>query len=326
MILKKPFFLLLCLMLTSSVYGQTFVGTIVSTSGDVKILKPSKKRGPFTLYAGKKLSYKKARIGQKVRQKEILHSGPNGKVKIVYKNGDHLSIGPGTSMTMPILNSKIQKKKSSQLNLYYGKVRAMISKKGPRNKMEVKTPSAVAGVRGTDFFVSHQGNNQTQLTVLRGEVEVSKKIGKNKVSKPISVKTGFTANIEKNKNEPINQPPKIQIEQASKENLLDVQQISSIKEPPTLIASLSKEVQQEVENLQKASTHATLEDIKEEDPKMYEKIKDKKITDISSISTEVVAKLYKKAPRKDKKKKPSLDEIEGLGDDVYNKYFKTNDD
>ena len=110
-------------------YAQTFVGTFVMTKGDVKILRaPSASpKGPFLVYEGKKFSYQKARIGRKIKGNELIQTGTDGRAKVVYPNGDHFNLGPGTSMSMPSPEKGGKGKKGSNLNLFYGKVRSLIS-------------------------------------------------------------------------------------------------------------------------------------------------------------------------------------------------------
>ena len=60
------------------------------------------------------------------------------------------------------------------MEILFGKVRSLVSKNGDLKSLKVKTSSAVAaGVRGPIFFVSSNPSKGTQISVLRGKVEVS---------------------------------------------------------------------------------------------------------------------------------------------------------
>ncbi|MCB0350013.1 MAG: FecR domain-containing protein [Bdellovibrionales bacterium] len=295
-------------------WAQTFVGTIVAKKGDVKILRTPagpEDKGPFALYEGNKYSYELAKIGKKIKPSEIIQSGADGKAKIVYPNGDYLVIGVGTTMVMPDVAEKAEAKDSSSVKLIYGRVRALISKSGPRNNMTVKTPTAVAGVRGTDFFTRSNPSAGTEITVLRGQVDMS---SKNKPKEVVKIKTGFSAEA-KPKAE---SAPKI-IE-ATKEELLTLQGDTAVQTTKEEIASLPAETQEKLNTLAEKSKEAILNDIKLENEDLYKELSANKDLSPEDINTAVVAGLYQMAPSA-KKKKPTQEEIDSIGKDVYEKYF-----
>ncbi|MEO0336352.1 MAG: FecR family protein, partial [Pseudomonadota bacterium] len=187
----STFVLLLCCL---PAQAAKYVGTVVISKGDVKVLTKALEKEArakkFVLYEGKKFSFQKARIGFRMRPGYILQTGTNGRAKVAYSNGDHVILAPGSSVAMP--KPSKDKDASSELDLFYGKMRALISKKGPRKKMKVRTKGAVAGVRGTDFFISYTGGVGTDLTVLRGAVEIG---DKQKAATPALIKTGYKASL-----------------------------------------------------------------------------------------------------------------------------------
>ncbi len=87
----------------------------------------------------------------------ILLLKSNGEVKL-----KKLKVYPGTGM----VDTRLEQKK--------GKSESKVTpKKGPGSRFEIKTPSAVAGVRGTVFRVEASPNGQiTDSEVTKGEVEV----------------------------------------------------------------------------------------------------------------------------------------------------------
>ena len=366
--LKYPLYfsnmiLLLTFFFSTPSQAQSFQATITQLKGDVKILKPYKPGSSKVLrYKGVTYNYKRARLGRKLKPKQILLNGPNGQAKIVYNNGDHLVIGPGSAIEMPSRSSKT-KGKTSKIKLFYGKFRALISKKGPRNKLIIKTPSAVAGVRGTDFFISDSGTSGTNLTVMRGKVAVAKnkkratKSAERALKKAIIIKKGFTAQVGKEQPE---KPPETYIKPqkamaisdskelpdilpsavrkskkesdtandivvlpVTKEELIDVQATTAIAPSEIKPTPLNENIKSEIKQLQKKSAEIILADIKEDDPTLYKKLKDKKNS--KSINTAVVAKLFKKAPREKVKRKLSSEALEALDKDIYKKYFNIKD-
>jgi hypothetical protein len=308
--------------------AQVYRGTIVHTKGDVKILSKSQSHGQKVIFEGDTYTYKKARVGSRLRPNQVIMTGAEGQAKVTYGNGDQLSIGPGSSLRLPAPEKGNRSKDDGpSLNLFYGKVRAMISKKGPRNRLNVKTRSAVAGVRGTDFFLSHQNNKGTQVTVVRGAVEVQEKVPKSKANKKtVVVKPGYTALVEEapktpDRTQTAKKESKVLLQQATKEDFLEIQKTSKVVVKPESLKNLSPEIKQEVQTLNKRTTEVVLEDIKEESMETYKKLKQEKIETAESISTVVVSQLYKKAPRGKAANNPEYKEIETLGEDVYKKYF-----
>lgn len=306
-------------------YAQTFVATFVMTKGDVKILRPaeSNPKGPFLIYEGKKYSYENGRIGKKVMPQEILQTGTDGRAKIVYPNGDHFNLGPGTSLSLP--SSSAEDAKPTQgLNLFYGRVRALISKGGPRTGMKTKTPSATAGVRGTDFFIRHNPTIGSQVSVLRGEVALKANTDKTN-AKPTAVKKGFTGSVDtvKKNAKTVNSQPKVAL--ATKEQIVEIQKETALKPDQKALDKLPTELKKQIDLLTVKSTEAVVEDIKTDDPSLYKELKEKmakkEAIDIYDINTKVVAKLYNQAPG-ESKTKPTAEELDSIGKDVYDKYFK----
>jgi len=310
-------------------YGQTQQATFIALKGDVKLLKKptaEDKNAPQAVYEGETYVWYPAKIGRRVSPNEVVQTGPNGKAKLVFTNGDHFVVGPGTSFTVPtVANAKT--KEPSKLNMFYGKIRAMVSKGGPRSNMQIKTISATAGVRGTDFFISESGNSGCKITVMRGKVQVkpdAQVAASAKAIQPVTVATGYTAHLmgkvnpQTKKLDQVN----VDIKEATREHLLDVQSSSTLKVDEKEVQELPKEQQKEVETLQTNTLKAILNDIKEADPKMYDKLKKESVEDVETVNTMVVSKLYSGAPSEDPKRKPTEEEINSLGQAVYEKYFQ----
>ena len=124
-------------------------------------------------HKGKK---KKARIGMKVFPKDIVEAEKNSRAKIVMIDKNEINITPETKMEIADykFNPKAGKK-SVLLNVIHGKIRAKVKQKykgAKNNRFQVKTPSAVAGVRGTDFFTSYNpSNDATRVVTFEGRVE-----------------------------------------------------------------------------------------------------------------------------------------------------------
>lgn len=314
-------------LLTLTIYSVTFassnhVGMIVKKQGAVELLiNPSKKAdgAGYVLFEKQFYKLKKVRLGTKVTNGSILRTGKGAKVKIVYKNGDQMNIDEGTAYQVMWSSKKVKGKNPGVINLLYGSIRGVVNKKGPRNGVKIKTKQAVMGVRGTDFHVGQQGTSgKSTLTVLRGKVEMSDL--KNK-RKKVSVAQGFSAELKPSKTKKASKDnnAKLQVSKTTKNALVKIQKVSSIKQSQKDLKQASKKLKNQIAKLEKTAVENTLSDIKEYDTKLYESLKNKNINDADKINTAVVGKIFKKAPVK--KAKIDIDEDE-LEEDAYEKYFK----
>ncbi len=318
-------------------------GTLTQSEGKVHLFQnPSKKfsdKAQQVLFEGTYYTIKEAKVGDTVIPGNILRTAPDAKAKVIFENGDQFSVGPGTHYKVEVpANSKLTPK----VALSFGKIRAQISKRGPRNKLKITTKSATMGVRGTDFYIKDSLVKGTEVSVLRGKVAVKPDQPK---AKEVPIKAGFSAevpppppapkkeeisatkevkdDIDKKVEAPIDvKTPEIKIKKTSKQDLVAIQKNSVIKKDLTKEKPLDQETQKTLEKLEKTAVKTTLQDIKEDDPKLYAEIKDKPMDSTSDISTQTVQKLFKEAPVDPEK--PFVEDLEDLGDDAYKKYFKVN--
>lgn len=132
-----------------------------------------------------------------LRCDDIVVTGRSSRAVLRLKGkGGVLTMGPLARIEIETYKSKVSTARDTQsLKLLYGKVRALIKKEDqvPVKKKEksseesedqslgyrlrITTPSAVAGVRGTDFFVSHNANTAiTEQATIEGTVEVQRAV------------------------------------------------------------------------------------------------------------------------------------------------------
>jgi hypothetical protein len=309
-------------------------GRLIKKSGKVELfLNPSSKvqgPGPHVKFQGLFYNVKKnPRLGFKIPNGSVIKTGAKSKARIVYKNGDQFNVGEGTSYKIQFAKSGFRRKGATTVNLLYGKLRAVISKKGPRNNMKIKTNSAVMGIRGTDFYVSKKSSLKgAEVAVLRGMVEMKPKARK---AKAVKIKTGFTAaapapkikikSRRRRKKLNVDVVAAVKLQQTSKQELVQIQKQSVIKKEEMSKEDVkdlkkNKRVARVLQKLEKKAVENTLDDIKQYDPEMYRKLKSQKVANVDQINTNVVKKVFKKAP--DRPLKPGLDDLE---EDVYDKYF-----
>lgn len=114
------------------------------------------------------------KVGSKILPGETVISGPDSRAKIVMSDRNVINVSPSTTLKIEKYeNDSKSGKKNVILNLDEGKARTNVEQKydGDRNQFILKTPSAVAGVRGTEFVVSYSSATQmTQVVTLKGSV------------------------------------------------------------------------------------------------------------------------------------------------------------
>lgn len=317
--------------------GTEHVGMLTQVDGEVKLLTQPSPRlhkdasggAPRVLFEKEYYLLVDAKPGTRVEKGNILRTAPGAKAKIVYENGDQFTVGPGTSFK--ITWERPGAAGSTQMDLAHGKIRGVIEKGGPRSKLVIKTKTATMGVRGTDFFIADGGSDGgTEVAIIRGAVELkSEKIPD---SKPIEVKSGFSASIpaaaaaQPPSGEAAAPAPVVELRRTTQEELIGIQKTTVIRKDALAQASSTQaqpEVLKQIERLEKKAVETTLKDIKTHDPALYARIQTQAqsapIQSAEEINSQAVQTLIKEAPKAPEKRKPNQIEIE---DGAYEKYYK----
>jgi hypothetical protein len=145
-------------------------GTFEVSKGDVKTQSPSG-------------SVVAATVGSKICSGDTVISADSSRAKIKMEDGNELNISPNSKIVIETYQYDVaSNKKKVLLNILKGKVRATTreenmytdkAKDGQANTFQVRTKSAVAGVRGTDFLTGFDPKTKrTEVITFRGKVEV----------------------------------------------------------------------------------------------------------------------------------------------------------
>jgi hypothetical protein len=199
-------------------------------------------------------------------------------------------------------------------------MRSIISQKGARNQLKVQTRGAIAGVRGTDFFIS-AAPEEIKLTVLRGKVSIKKK----NQSKEALIEKGMLAKVQLNPTAsksaatPDEATTPIILE-ASKEELLELQESTKIN-VKDMAVKLDKNTQRQIEVLEKKAIESVIEDIKVNSPSAAAKLLTQKDLTMEKLNSEVVFEVFKAAPKIKKDQKLKRDELEFSDEEIYKKHF-----
>ncbi len=127
----------------------------------------------LVLYKEKKETWKRATIGQKIFKDTYVKTGPKGRATLLFIDGSKIFLGNDTvfSTKQFILTSK---KRNTVWNLLKGKIRAVISHFKGGSNIEIFTPTATAGVKGTDFLFYYKPPVNV-FYGLEGKVKISGK-------------------------------------------------------------------------------------------------------------------------------------------------------
>lgn len=125
-------------------------------------------------------------LGQKLKQGTEILTGDNSKLNVQFADGSITSMGPNSNLKLDVLAMyEGASTVNTKIRLEKGRVEVQANPKHIEgNQMQVFTPTAVAGIRGTTFRVSTNGNDIRQET-LEGKVALTA------ASKEIAVDKGF---------------------------------------------------------------------------------------------------------------------------------------
>ncbi len=150
----------------SKTYAEELHGIFMVVKGDVEV--ESKKTGKF-----------KAKVSSKIYAGDTINCAADGRAKIVMSDRNVLNVSPDTKITINKYENDSQSGvKNVDIELSKGKLRSNVEQKydGEKSQFLIKTPTAVAGVRGTQFLTSFDPvAMKTQIVTFKGEVSFALK-------------------------------------------------------------------------------------------------------------------------------------------------------
>ncbi len=154
------FFLIVALLLPAALHAKV-VARFESLSGLVQ-------------YREKKGKWQNAKIGTQLQSETELQTGPNGKATLLFPNGSKVTLNPGTLASLDQYGSGPYGTQTN-MSLRMGRMNADIAKvndANARNHFRVRTPTVVAGVRGTIEEVGHTADKGTEVILQESSSEV----------------------------------------------------------------------------------------------------------------------------------------------------------
>ena len=114
-------------------------------------------------------AWRLAEIRQDLLGGDVLRTNAIGNLAILFADQTQIRVGRNSTLTVNGIAGSGSG--TTQLDLQAGNIWARANRGG--TGVDVKTPAAVAAIRGTDWSLSVDGSGKTSLIVLEGEVELS---------------------------------------------------------------------------------------------------------------------------------------------------------
>ena len=155
---KRSVAMVLCSLLTG-LPAMAQPGGNNQVAGQINALIPAATRNSQT-----------AKVKEELNWNDLLKTEKTGRVRAGLKDGSILSVGSDSELRIVQHDTVSQQ---TELEMDFGKVRSQVTKVTKAGgKFEMKTPNAVIGVIGTDFYTSFEGN-KTIVICYKGQVTVT---------------------------------------------------------------------------------------------------------------------------------------------------------
>lgn len=166
------------------------VGTVLMSIGDVQVKRDGVSNS--------------LKVSHKVFNDDEISAGDTGKVKIIFTDDSNMTLLPRTKTKVNHTPAGKDKNSNTIVNLIFGTVRSVVTKsENGQKKYKVETPSAVAGVRGTDFLTSYYESSQiTKVQTLEGSVELASISGGTKTMVPAGRYASFVVDTDRDNPSP----------------------------------------------------------------------------------------------------------------------------
>jgi len=257
----ETFLIGLCILVfPGTSLAQDASGVFMIVKGDIKVASKANPAG------------EPAKVGRKVFEGDAIMSGSDSRAKIVMKDKNVLNVLPDSKIVIEKYQSDANGKgdKNVELKVEFGKVRASVEQKydGEKSKFNIKTPSAVAGVRGTDFIAGYnQGTKESSVVTFAGTVAVGLPGPNGEILQPVYVQKGESTTASQGERpEPPKPIPAEDLKQMNQESAAETapqkQDTSTAKNDD--VKEEKKEEKKDDKKEEKEEVKQAKEDVKEE--------------------------------------------------------------
>lgn len=212
--LMKYLMTLLCLLSLALTTHESFAA---GAHGVFRVVK-----GKVSVKSARTGQKSRARLGSKVLPGDVIETEKDSRAKIVMVDNNEINISPESQIKIEKYEfDPSQGKKDVLLNVIYGKVRSKVEQKydGRTSKFQVKTKSAVAGVRGTDFITGFTPATDTsQVVTFEGRVDFGLPGPNGEILNPVQVVPGQMSEIVSGGIKPPKAIPRLNLEKMDTES------------------------------------------------------------------------------------------------------------
>ena len=139
-------------------------GRVISVIGQAQTKRLGKQR--WEKMVRRKVLYDDSRV----------RTGRNSTLKLKLFDGSIIKLGQTAVFDLKKVAAKKNQKSRGLFKVWFGKIRATVVKvRKKKSDYKFHTPTAVAGVRGTDLGIQVKGKEEEQFMVFQGEIAVEKK-------------------------------------------------------------------------------------------------------------------------------------------------------
>lgn len=119
-----------------------------------------------------------AAVGTVIRERDTLETEPTSKLEVEFKDGNVVHVQSESKVRVNEYELAAEKRKAV-LDLLKGQIRNQVKQKynGETSSYQIRTKTAVAGVRGTDFVASYNEGDkvETEIKTIEGKVVLASK-------------------------------------------------------------------------------------------------------------------------------------------------------
>ncbi|MBN8537309.1 MAG: FecR domain-containing protein [Deltaproteobacteria bacterium] len=221
--LNKYFLFFYSLILIQPVLADDLYGIFMVVKGTVEV---------ESVKTGKSVG----KVGLKVYPGDKITTLKDSRAKISMSDRNVINVSPDSVLTIAKYeNDPKSNVRNVELELAQGKVRNNVEQKydGDKSKFIIKTPTAVAGVRGTQFLTSFDVKTRvTEVVTFKGVVQMAPVLANGQVSNSVvMIKKGEMSSVKQGQDNP--EPPKVmpkeEMNKADKESQAKANQSSETK-------------------------------------------------------------------------------------------------
>ncbi len=133
--------------------------------------------GKVTMSAGETGKIRPLKKGMILWEKDTIRTGAESSVILEFSDGSQIQLQSESRLLLEVMKSYGETGMvNTKVKLLKGRTRnKVIPRSGPGSRFEIITPSAAAAVRGTEYRISVQDNEESRAEVLKGEVALGSK-------------------------------------------------------------------------------------------------------------------------------------------------------